>query len=397
MGTLSAQGYIVQTAAEIESEMMSEAIAQVVGFTGLPSELRTDIIQESVIPTLKMDAMVSDLLNGVAPTYANDFLFEQFGQSFGIPMKMESNTSVTVVFSGTAGQYIPINSACQNIAGTKVVYTITDGIIGASGSVSLVCESTSAITIGIGEITVMADPITGITLTNPATGVEGVPAETIEAYRSRIQNTLQGPRMGQVSRAYELLEKVTGVVPLLIFFRQTVITKTLGGTPTAFPGIEAVVGGGADEDVALALFNSFLQTKNLISDPDQGTTTDVTVSVYNNTFPVSFTRPKHSLLEIDLTIVLEGATASQDMVEQMLATAFTAFFAGLQIGTLVNKFKMDEIIFMTLEPIGIEPENLKTITYTIKIDGSGASFVNDYIPTAFDQYLTLDVLSLALS
>ncbi len=397
MGTLSKEGYIPQTAEEINTEMTNEAIANVIGFTGLPSELRTDIIEESTIPTLKMQDMVSDLMNGIAPTFANDFIFEQWGESLNRPIKDSTSTQVTVIFSGSEGQYIPENSECQNAGATITVNTITDGIIGASGTVSILCETEEAVAIPANEITVMTDPIGGVTLDNPVAGTEGIPAETIDQYRARIQNALQAPRIGQVARAYDLLQVIDGVVSRLIFFRNTFILKDISGTDYVFQGIEAVVGGGVDADVANALLNSFLQTKNLTSDPsnsESARTVSIDVSVYNSVFPVLFTRPKASDLDVVMTMALVDATADQQTVEQMISDAFTAFFNSLTIGTAVNKNSLNQIVFDTLEPIGIGTENIEAITYVIDIDGTPTAFVDDYIPIEFDQYLSLTSLAL---
>ena len=396
MGTLSPQGYQMQTATELKNEMQEEAVAQVVGFTGLPSELQTNLIQEGSIIGLKMDGMTSDLLNGVGPEYANDFIFQQFGQSFGLPMNGAITTQVTVTFTGPASTYIPANFSVSN-GGTTIVATMTDGIIPVSGSVSILCQTTQQVVIAPSTLTTMLDPITGVTVTNAAAGVEGVAAETIGPYRERVQNTLQGPRMGQIARAYELLNKVPGVNPLLIFFAYTSIPVTIGGSPYAFRGINAVVGGGDDNAVALALLNSFLETKNLISAPVSGSTVNKTIKIFNSSCPVSFTRPLASTLEIDLTIVLQNATASQTLTQQLLATAYTTFLAGLTIGTQINLNKLNEVLYQTMETINIYPENLKTITYTFKIDGSPASTTNGFLPINFDQYLTLSTLSLAIS
>ena len=67
MGQLTAEGYVAQNATDLMNEMQGEAVASVIGYTGLPSELQTNLIQEGSIIGLKMEAGISNLLNGVAP------------------------------------------------------------------------------------------------------------------------------------------------------------------------------------------------------------------------------------------------------------------------------------------------------------------------------------------
>ena len=396
MGQLTAEGYVAQNATDLMNEMQGEAVASVIGYTGLPSELQTNLIQEGSIIGLKMEAGISNLLNGVAPEYANDFIFQQFGQSLSLPMNGAITTQVTVAFTGPASTYIPANYSVSN-GGTTIVTTMTDGIIPVSGSVSILCQTTQQVAIAPGTLTTMLDPITGVTVTNAAAGIEGVAAETIDPYRARVQTALQSPRNGSVGLAYTLLNKVPGVNPLLIFFNYTTIPVTIGGSLYAFRGIQAVVGGGDDNAVALALFKAFMETKNLISSPVSGTTVTKTITVFNSSFPVSFTRPAAATLEIDLTIVLQNASTSQTMAQQLLATAYTNFLAGLTIGTVINLNKLNEVLYTTMETINILPENLKTITYAFKINGSPVSPSAGNLPLNFDQYAALSALTLAIS
>ena len=226
MGTLTASGYQISTPTELNADLTSQAVALVPGFTTLPSELRTNLIQEASLVAYKMENAISDLMNGIAPGYANDFMFQQFGESFGLPPKEAINAQVTVVFTGPVGTYIPVGTTCSNAGSTIQVATTVDGIIGSTGNISILCESTGdqEITILANTITVLDVAITGVTIDNPNAGTAGLPAETAAEYRLRVQQALSATRIGQIERIYELLYQVPGVTPRLVTINHSTVT-----------------------------------------------------------------------------------------------------------------------------------------------------------------------------
>lgn len=398
MGSLSETGYTISTASELEAELLDEATAHVPGFTtGLPSELRTNLITEASLVSLKMENGISNLMNGIAPTFANDFMFQQFAQSFGLGAEKEATlANGTLVFSGSQGDYIPSGLVCTDSTSAIEVTTLTDGIISSGGTASISAESTTSDAILANTITIIQVPITGVTVNNPAAFVAGQPAETAVQYRARVQNTLSAPRIGQIGRAYELIWAIPGVDPRLVFFRRSSIT--IG--PSTFAGIEAIVGGGDDGAVANALFNSFLETKNLTSAPsdsDAGRTIEYNVQVYNSVFPVKFTRPLLSTLAVTLTLDLEGVTSTAEIVSNLLETAFTNYINSLHVGESSNVNSFNKILFDELETLSIYPNNVKDNTYSFSIDGSPVIPASGYLPVEFDQYLELTSFTLNLS
>jgi hypothetical protein len=397
MGTLSDAGYEIPTASELETDLTNEAIANVPGFTALPSELRTNLISEASLVSFKMENAASNVMNGVAPTYANDFMFRQFGQSFGLGGENpETLAAGDLLFTGPQGTYIPAGLICSDSGDTVEVTTLVDGIIGSGGEATISAQSETAEAILADTITVIQVPISGVTVNNPNAFTAGLPEETTAEYRARVQNTLSAPRTGQVGRAYELLEATTGVDARLIFFRPTAIT--IGGT--TYTGIEAVVGGGDDGAVANALFNSFLETKKLISNPsdsDPDRTISYNVQVYNSTFPIEFTRPLLSTLAITLNLNIKDVTTTSQIVSGLLNTALTSYIDSLHVGEAINLNSLNKILFDTLATISVYTKNISSEAYTFLIDGIAASPTGGYLPVEFDQYFTLTSFTLNLT
>lgn len=168
-----------------------------------------------------------------------------------------------------------------------------------------------------------------------------------------------------------------------------------------YAGIEVVVGGGDDADIANAIFNAFLSTKNLVSDPSDGNparTINVSVQVYNSTFPVKFTRPKLSQLEITLTLTLKNITTTQSILQSYLENAFTNYINNLQLGTgeLLNINVLNNLVFDTLETIPIYAQNVQSTSYSFLLDSVPITPTSGYLPIAFDQYLNLSSFTLVL-
>lgn len=400
-GELTADGYIEATAQEIYDELETEAISSVSGFTSIPSELRENLIQEAAITAVKCQDMVNTLLNGISPDFANDFMFIQLGNTFGLIMKDYQYASVTLTFYGTAGTIILKNTSVTNSDSSITVLTDEEITIGSTGNASVLAYADSEIseTISAGVMTTLVVTNSNITsVTNLTAGTSGIEAETIEEFKLRVYNELQSSRTGSAARAYSLISQLDGVETRLIKF----IEKSITISSSVYAGIEAVVGGGDDAEVAGALFHSFLQTQNLISDPSNSET-DRTVTqqinLYNSTFEINFTRPKE--IEVDMTVTIEFSSdisTTSAVILSLLQPTFEDFFSAFYVGQSVNKKLLDYTIMASLSQNSITPGDVISIDYTFLFDSVSTSFdSNGYLPIEVDQYLSLTDFSVVVS
>ena len=388
--TLTAQGFTQDSPTQIRTDLTNQALADVEGFTSFPTELRTNLIDEAVIIEMKIQDQINSLMNGIGPDFANDQMFKQFGCSFGLTMKDFQYAQATLRFSGTAGTIIPKGTRARNVANTVTLAATAQGIIGSTGTADLLCESASEVIVDIpsASITVMVDAISGVTVTNPNAGTSGIPAETIEQFKTRYYNEVQSARYGGITRAYSLLNQIDGVESRLIHFRtmeKIVDTKY-------YQGIECVVGGGDDYIVAGSLFESFLQTKNLLSSPsnsETARTVAVDVSMYGSTFPVTFTRPKQITGALSIAMSIEGITTTNAIMEGVLKPVFENYFDTIMVGQAVSEASMNQLIYTTLKDSGIETANIGVITYTFTLDSVPTPIEGGYLPLEFDQYINL--------
>jgi hypothetical protein len=395
---LTAQGFTQDTPETIRTDITNQALAEVDGFTSFPTELRQNLIDEAVIIEMRFQDGLNALMNGIGPDFANDQMFKQFGCSFGMTMKDFQYAQATLRFSGLTRTVIPKGTRARNSAGTVTLATSAQVVIGSTGEVDVLAVSTSeAITdIPAGSITVMVDVISGVTVTNPAAGTSGIQAETIDQFKTAVYNEIQSPRYGGITRAYSLLRNIEGVDSRLIHFR----TMQKLVTDVYYQGIECVVGGGDDYEVANALFTAFLQTKNLLSDPSGGEsarTVSVDLSLYGSTFPVKFTRPKQISGSLTVTIAVDGKTTTSAILEGILKPAFEAYFDSIKVGEAVSEASMNQIIYTELKTAGIETANIGTIAYSFELDSVPTPVEGGYLPLDFDQYISLDTFAVSLT
>jgi hypothetical protein len=398
MGTLTAAGYIPDSVTTIKDNLETEAVASVTGYTQLPSGLQENMIQVSAITEVHIQDMVADLLNGIGLDYANDFMIKNLGASFGIFMKDFQYGQVYLLFSDTVGTVIPAGTRVKNTDGSIIVATLVNGTISSTGTITLLAESTTEqlTAATANSMTVMVDVITGVTVTNPLAGTAGLVAETIAAFKLRVYSEIQSARSGNVARASSELNKLSGVNSRLIKFKPQAI---LSGT-NYYQGIECIVGGGDDAQVAGALLSAFLQTQNLVSAPSNGETARTvtkTVNLYNSSFVVKYTRPKQITVGLTVTITFNGYSSSQEVISGILSPVYTAAFSALTVGSTVNMKYLDSLVIETFKDNNIDPEYVQDISYAVTFAGSPVSFTNNYLPIQDDWYLDLTSFAVTLA
>lgn len=395
---MTSAGFTKDTPTQIQTDITNEAAASVAGFASFPAELRQNLIDSMVIEEIRVQDMIDALANGIGPGFANDLQFKNFACSFGLTMKDFQYAQATVRFTGTVGTLIPKLTRVSN-GGTTLLQTTEQRIIGSVGYTDILCESTQEVIVDIpaNTITTLVDVIPNVSaVTNPAAGTSGLPAETIDQLKVATYNEIQSPRYGTESRALSLLRNITGVDMRLVAFRPmelVVDTKY-------YQGIECVVGGGDDYEVANALFTAFLQTKNLLSDPsnsETARTVAVDVTLYSSVFPVKFTRPKQISAALDIVVPINGNLITNDILEGVLKPVFESYFDSLSVGKSVSAASMNNLIYDTLVDSGVGTDKIGTVTYTFTLDSVPTPMSGGYLPLEFDQYINLESFSAAVS
>lgn len=395
---LTHEGAEKESPEEILNNLVSSVQDKIPDFTHLPAELRSNLIDESVIILSLIESMCVNTFNSIAPTEANGLMLDQFGDSFGITRLKAEYATVMLTYSGSQGVVIPAGSVCQNSDGSQVFNTVQDVIVLENGKANVLGRSSESYNTSIppNTITTMVSTIPRITsVTNLNEGTNGKKAETIDEFRVRLYRQFRTPRIGVVDYALVQLSALEGVKSRLISFNYG--TKVIAEVIT--PAIQAVIGGGDDYQVAMTLFTSFLSPLLFISNPSDGDLTrkiSVIVNFNDVDFNVEFTRPKISYVDININLtVISGSMPTPEVsIQQEIYTLVSNYIDNTRVGKSISKFSISKYIFDAINKMGFSQNIINNLDFTILIDGVEAELKDNRTVTPFDVAYTLRNISL---
>lgn len=254
---MTTAGLQPQSPTSLRSQLVSSVSATNPGYTAnLPGSLIEDICSTDVGGVVICDQARVELVNSLTPYGANQFLLNQLGQIYGVPLGQQSNASVYVVFSGPPG--FVFDKGFMVSDGTNQ-YALTDGgVIAADGSTSQLY----ALATTYGTWAIPANSVTqlvtsvptgyAITVTNPGTGTLASSAQTPTAYRSQVLQAGLAIGQGIPSLLFTALQNVTGVVARL--------TNVVMNESNQW---EVICGGGDPYQVAYAIYSTIFDFTNI--------------------------------------------------------------------------------------------------------------------------------------
>lgn len=135
-------------------------------------------------------------------------------------------------------------------------------------------------------------------------------------------------------------------------------------------GIESVVGGGDEYEVALALYQSFFETQKLMSNPSNEETDrrkKVQLGLYNNTFPIVFTRPKLLELNLKFEIAMLNKSMSALAIKKSTQSYLEKSINALKVGKDVTINQLNQFIMPGLADIDVQPVEIKSMNWKYDI------------------------------
>lgn len=282
--------------AVLNAQLIAAATALSPGLTAnLPGSLIEDISSTATGALVIMEQARVDLINSVTPLGANAFLLNQLGQIYGVPLGVDTNTSVFVVFSGPAGYIVPPGFVVSD--GTYQYVLQDGGAITASGTT----QPLSALATQSGSFAVAANTVNqlitsvpstiALAVTNPLAGTPGVGGQSEEDYRAQVLQAGLVAAQGMTMTLKTLLNNVPGVQPRLVSVRQ----QTGGGW-------EVICGGSGDPYlIANAIFAALFDISIL-------TGSIMLISGVTNANPAVVTTALNHGFASGQTITIAGAT-----------------------------------------------------------------------------------------
>lgn len=297
--------------------------------------------------TLARDGMVRNnaaVANQINPNLAEGvFLDAIWALTGGERVVATRSTLVGVALAGVPGAFIP--QGAQARAGED------GGIFELTGGVTL--DATGAATgtfqaLEFGPVPASAGALDRIvsgvlgweTVDNPASAVLGQSTETDEASRLRRRRTLAAQGVALPEAITSALYQTTGVTSVLFRENYTAADVVEEGLTILAHSVLAVVDGGLDTDVALAL----LRNKSLGAAWTGNLTIPTVDPLSGQTYAVSFRRPTPVPIYVEVTVSQLGAGGDPSTAVKAAMIAYATGLqdgeAGLVIGQDVSPFEL---------------------------------------------------------
>lgn len=381
---LTQQGFVKRTASEIKEDLINHISQTLPDFTEQDADLTSDILNTSIISILQYEDMLNTLFNGYSPDFSNASLFKAFAESVGLRQRVAFNAQVTLTFSGKFGDFIPKDTICTDAQGLVEFKTQDNIVLDTTGTGSVLALSDTLEVWDAGQIATIKSIVgDGIAVTNKVASLKYIDEETEDELKARVQAKFRSVRQGGKLYAESMLKGVEGVDRRLVAFYDKTITQTFEQNTYYIKGIEAVVGGGKDEEVAKALYLSFLETQKLVSNPSNNEAStrsrEITLYIYNNPVTIQFTRPKLLQIGLQMNISFTSNISTPIALQNLTQSAVTNYVNNLKVGIPINLYSLIEIVMPILVDSGIPSYTMREISFIYKIS-------NDTIDTSYKAF-----------
>lgn len=271
--------------------------------------------------------------NGVDPSYASGRMQDAIARIYFLERLPAQATAVQATCTGLVG--VAITTGALALASDGNIYICTaGGTIGGGGTVSLpfACTVTGPIACPVASLNSIYQTIPGWdSITNPTEGVVGRDVESRAEFEARRAASVAVNAVGVLPAILGSVLQVTGVLDAYVTENTTGSPATIGGVSIAAHSLYVAAVGGADADVAAAIWRK----KNPGCAYTGNTTVTVTdlnsgYSVPYPTYAVTFERP--ASLPVLLAIAIANSTSVPSDAVTQIKTAVLAAFAGTDGG-----------------------------------------------------------------
>ena len=352
---LTATGWKKKTHEEIKESLVVYLKDVDPTFEEFAADIQNNLLDTAIPVIMEIQNMLGDVVNSYAPGYNNDFMWEQMASSVNLAYKDARNAQVTLLFSGTPGVYI---SKDTEVGAFKTSETV---VVGSTGEVYVSAYAESEVEAPANTLTTISSTIDdSLTVTNPTAAIPFVDKETAEQLKNRAQKKLRNPRIGAIDYAEQAIKTVDGVVDRLVGFNM-IQTATQ-------QGIECIVGGGDDYELATVLAEAFLNLERLQSAPSDNEfdrRVEKKILFHGSSLAVEWTRPKKYDLAIALQLSFRGISVYKGRIEEVLLVKLQDIINNMQVGLPINQNLLNGALFEVLSEINIHKRYLQSSVWTI--------------------------------
>jgi uncharacterized phage protein gp47/JayE len=323
--------------------------------------------------------LIETVANQFNPQTASGTFLSQLVLLNGIERKEAEFSSVSLsVTANAAGATIPAGSLVSDPVVGEQFATDIEVVVAPSAT-----ESVSATAVTAGPIEAAADTLTKIDtpvygweiVTNPAAAVAGANEETDPELRVRRTVAASQTGASTVAAIFTAVNNIDEVEDLKVFANNT--SSAVDGVPPQH--IFLIVLGGADNDIAQALFETVAAGIGYYNRGVPATSVDVNYSdpVTGDTYLIKFERPTDVTIDIDIDLDIDPEIYPPDGDDLIKAAILAYFEANQTIG-------VDLIRSRLYTPINTVPGHS---ILSVKV-GVGATSEQDILIANYEKAVT---------
>lgn len=288
-----------------------------------------------------LDELLQQAYNSKDPNKASGYDLDVIASLTGTLRSSGTASTVTgAVLSGVPGRIVPAGTRFRS-ATTGTLWTLDQTwTLNPTGNavVNLTSTTIGPVEADSNTITRIVDTVDGLTsVNNPTPATPGTGVESDSALRVKRATAVGRPGDNQIDSMLGELFAVTGVRRVKVYENDTNTTDSNGLPPHS---IAAIVDGGTDDDVAMAIYLK----KNpgvALYQAGQPVGVLVTSTAYpTNVKMIRFSRPVYVDMNIVINIQNDGSLPSATTLQPMIQAAIIEYAAGDLIPTQYG-FKPD--------------------------------------------------------
>lgn len=310
MATIDEAGAAIKTLLEYKEEVDAAYLAIDPGWNINPESPDGQAIAVWVELLANLDENVLAAYRSVDPQTAIGQQLDRIARISGLDRQIATFSTATVEFSGVNGTVIPQGTEVRN-SDTDTIWTTDQAATISSGTatVQVTCEESGPEPAGVGDLSVIATPVAGISgVTNPNAASLGDARESDAVFRTRRRNSVAAPGSNQVVAVFGAVANVENVLHTRVYENYTGSTDGNGLDPHS---MAVFVNGGDGQDIGDAIATR----KNPGAGLNAGNfANEVTVSALTETenpLDVSFFRPV--LITAGVSITVSGAISTEQV------------------------------------------------------------------------------------
>ena len=328
------------------------------------------------------------LFNQINPDYSTGRFQDGIGRIYFMDRISAQSTVVTAQCIGKVNTVIPAGSSAIDTNG-YIYQSIDEAVIPSTGTINVqfVNTTTGPISCATGALNQIYRAVSGWdSITNASPGVVGVDVESRIAFETRRKQSVARNSRNQDASMLSALLATSGVLDAYVWSNRTAATVNKGTTsfPVLAHSIYICVYGGADEDVAESIF----QTYNPGANMNGGTH----YTVYDNVnylppypeYDMQWQKatPARVYFKVELDSSLNPPSDITSQVKTMIANVFNGGYEGIgkaRIGSTINAGKYYAPV------ISISPDTVGILSLEVSLDGAtfgpAATMGIDQVPT----------------